>query len=94
MQVKWKQATGTFFYGALVIGLHCCQMKRSYLTGIWGREEEDFTELCLVKPTSSKALLLCDSSIFLSHPLVILFQLEYHPVYEMATAFEVHFEAL
>lgn len=69
MQLKGKQATGTFS----VVFRSLLPNEKVFLTCIWGREGEDFAEVCFVKLPPSKAFLLCDSFIFLFHPLDTLF---------------------
>lgn len=69
-------------------------MKRSYWTCIWGGEGKDFAEVCLGKPLPRKHLIYVILSFsFPIHLSFDLFQLEYHTVYGMATAFEIHFVA-
>lgn len=80
MQLKTKQATGTFFTMLWSSGYIVAKSKGLIWLAFGAEKGRTWLRFALF--------------FFPIHLSFYLFQLEYHPAYEMATAFEVHFAAL
>lgn len=95
MQLKTKQATGTFFTVLWSSGYIVAKSKGLIWLAFGAEKGRTWLRFALLSTLPLKHCLYVILPFFFPiHLSFYLFQLEYHPAYEMATAFEVHFAAL